>query len=98
MGRIVNKTCACGSIFQIDETRIRFGRGKFCSAKCQYKYAKSARGISLRCCVCSTEFKRSPSHIKSKFQFCSNECSYKGRSLGFVQRIVTKPYRSCGKA
>lgn len=35
---------------------------------------------------------RYKSHIKSKHQFCSSECSYKGRSLGFVERIIKTPY------
>lgn len=49
--------------------------------------------VHCRCPVCRKEFERSPSSIKSKYQFCSRGCAYKGRSLGYVQRIIRKPYR-----
>jgi len=78
--------------FLIEESRLKHGRGKHCSKECQYKAMKENSGIKLKCVVCGKEFKRSPSHIKSKYSFCSNECSYKGRSLGFVERNIIKPY------
>jgi len=48
--------------------------------------------VKLTCSVCGKGFERHKSHIKSHNYFCSNDCSYKGRSLGLVNRIVVKPY------
>jgi hypothetical protein len=34
----MKSTCACGSEFETTETRVKNGRGKFCSKQCKYKY------------------------------------------------------------
>lgn len=48
--------------------------------------------LELECAVCGIKFKRRKCNIKSKHVFCSPKCSYKGRSLGLVKRIVIKSY------
>lgn len=48
--------------------------------------------VNLMCSVCGKYFKRYKSHIKSNNVFCSVECSYKGRSLGLVHRVIKTPY------
>lgn len=55
--------------------------------------AMKPNSVLCVCAVCGKKFIRYKTHIKSKHQFCSSECSYKGRSLGYVKRMVSKPYK-----
>lgn len=68
-------TCSCGKIFNINETRLKHGRGKHCSRKCQYasnsrKFAKEK--VRIICQACQKEFFVIPSQGDTKF--CSREC------------------------
>lgn len=42
------RTCICGNKFETTDYRIKDGRGKFCSKKCQYSYATRPSGLSYK--------------------------------------------------
>ena len=42
---MVNSTCFCGRDFIIYESRIKTGRGKYCSKKCLYNYRIRPKGL-----------------------------------------------------
>ena len=81
----------CGKRFFISESRLKYGRGKYCSKKCKYESGNDGREEYV-CAYCGKKFKRYSAHIKSQYQFCSPECSYKARGIGLVKRIIIKPY------
>ena len=84
----VDRICpGCGARFSTSASRLKWGRGKYCSRKCQYANQVINHWVFTKCAVCGEEIKRSPSHIKSRNQFCSPECSYKGRAT----KLVTRP-------
>ena len=43
---IIQKKCICGKAFLTHDYRIKDGRGKFCSKKCQYKNATRPSGLN----------------------------------------------------
>lgn len=45
---MITKKCICGVNFQVSEVRLRYGRGKFCSKKCQYKNAHRPSGLKYK--------------------------------------------------
>jgi 5-methylcytosine-specific restriction endonuclease McrA len=95
MGELISRQCpVCGSSYSADLTRLSFGRQTTCSRRCSYSLRgnKLAKTRRFSCVVCMKDVLRSPAQVKSSFVFCSPKCHYKGRSLGYVQRIVTEPY------
>lgn len=91
----INKICKlCKKEFQIDEVRIRHGRGRFCSIECKKKFklkdSECKNKVLKTCPVCSKEFYSYKNRTRT---FCSNKCSYEARGIGLVKRIVTKPYK-----
>jgi 5-methylcytosine-specific restriction endonuclease McrA len=95
MGRKVERKCpVCGLRYSADEVRLKHGRETTCSRDCSYKLRATSRNKSktYNCAVCGKEVLRSPAQVKSRFVFCSRDCHYRGRSMGFVQRIVKQPY------
>lgn len=46
---------------------------------------------SYVCPVCKSEFRKEV-YKKSQAVYCSQECAYKGRGLGFTKRIIRRPY------
>ena len=42
---MVNVKCVCGKDFITTISRMKAGRGKFCSLECRYKYAKRRSGL-----------------------------------------------------
>lgn len=84
-------TCKyCNKNFKVSKSRIKWGRGIYCSRKCQYKGRKVKRD-KRKCPVCKKIFEIERS-IKKRF--CSPNCSYKARSLGLVKRTIVKPYKN----
>ncbi len=92
----ISRVCPiCGEVFQTTTNRLKHGRGKTCSKKCQYQLRRLKNDkIKFKCAVCGKKIWRSKSQVTSKYQFCSRDCSYKGRSLGYVERTITKPYNT----
>lgn len=41
----MTKTCVCGAKFNVPEWKLKAGRGKFCSKKCQYENATRPSGL-----------------------------------------------------
>jgi len=90
---LIERIClTCNISFQIENNRIKHGRGKFCSVECKNKGTPKRSTVKLECAVCKKIFERSKSQIRSKHHFCSRGCAYKGRSIGFVKRTITKQY------
>lgn len=82
----IERVCLyCGKSFNILESRLKFGKGKFCSTECQYKGQFQKHHVVVNCAVCGKEMERFPSHVKSEHQFCSARCHYDGRALGLVK-------------
>ena len=49
--------------------------------------------IKFQCPVCASEFSKRLCEVKNPHAvYCSQQCAYKGRTLGFTKRTVTKPY------
>ena len=89
----VKRVCPiCNTVFYVDESRLKHGRGKYCSPECQYQGRTPKEKIECTCPVCGKRFARYKSQIKSEYVFCSRACAYEGRSLGFVKRTIVKPY------
>src|SRR3990172_8410466 len=87
----------CGVNYAASLIRLRWGRQTTCSRKCSYILRGRAKQHELRRCICATcgaEFDRRASGVENKYGhvFCARRCHYRGRSLGLVQRVVTKPY------
>jgi len=86
----------CGIKYKADLVRLSHGRQVTCSRKCSYKFRGAAmdRSVLFSCANCGSQFKRSPSQIKSKHKavYCSKRCHYTGRTLGITPRIVDAPY------
>lgn len=53
---------------------------------------RRSKWVTTKCAVCGTPIEKPQSQIKSKYQFCSRDCAYKGRSIGIVKRTINKPY------
>lgn len=95
MGVKVERKCpVCGQTYSADKVRLRHGRQTTCSRNCSYRLRAGtlSKSRTYQCAVCRKEVLRSPAQVKSRFVFCSRACHYLGRSMGFVQRVVTQPY------
>ena len=88
----------CGEEFKTKPSRVRAGKGKFCSQKCYYEWQRGRpKGTRTRviknCETCGKEFETFPSNIKRGWgRFCSLEC----RTACETKR-VTKECEMCGK-
>lgn len=68
----------CGEMFRPLPSKLKEGKGKFCSQRCGWIFRR--RKITLNCKVCGKEFKRKPANVKcnrNKRYFCSRKCSDK---------------------
>lgn len=77
----VNRTCeGCGKPFEIDEDRLRHGRGKNCSRACQYQSIR--RRVTLTCATCGQEFELKQSDVAYRTRigeppkYCSRKCAH----------------------
>ena len=96
MGVKIERKCpVCGVTYFADQARLRHGRQTTCSRTCSYtlRAGELRKSRTYQCAVCGNAVLRSPAQVKSRFVFCSRECHYLGRSMGFVRRIVTQPYK-----
>lgn len=67
------KVCPiCGNEFSTTEERIKEGRGKYCSKKCQIKAI--TKKVYVSCSECGKTFAISPSHAKHKKYICKECC------------------------
>lgn len=74
------KVCPiCGKEFLTTEQRIKDGRGKYCSQKCQFESMK--KEVIITCSECGKKYKVRPSKAKFKKHYC-NECFLKKRKKG----------------
>lgn len=84
----VKRTCQyCGDPFWVFPSRIRDGRGKFCSKECSWQ----GGNVDRVCQICGDHFRVSPSRIKrDEGKYCSQECFGKGLSLVLKGRKHTE--------
>jgi hypothetical protein len=69
------KVCPiCGKQFETTEKRIKDGRGKYCSKKCQFESMK--KQIQVKCSICNKDFKITESKYKKNktSTFFCKEC------------------------
>jgi len=95
--KTVSRLCpVCKRNYEANPVRLSHGRQTTCGRACSYQLraASMSRPIPIVCSVCSKQFTRSPSTVKSKHQgvYCSRTCHYAGRGLGTTKRVVGKPY------
>jgi hypothetical protein len=99
-------TCRyCGKQFEIVPSRIKKGRGKFCSKKCRNDWDKSRR-IKRICKYCGKSFELTPHKIHNELgKYCSRACADKGKvKFGIVAgsnhpnwKRIKKTCEKCGK-
>lgn len=79
----LNCTCtACGKKFHVSPSRVKSGRGRYCSRRCKDKAQRGENAPNWRggpvkriCEVCSKEFYITRAKtMGGKGRFCSNEC------------------------
>jgi hypothetical protein len=76
---MIKKICKqCGNEFETIPSRIRNGRGKYCSRKCFHEFT---RNKEIRVCQkCGNEFEAHLSDIKrGRGKFCSRKCFHESR-------------------
>jgi hypothetical protein len=76
----VTVTCqTCGKAFDVQPSRLKWGRGKSCSPACQHAAVRSklSRKVTKTCMGCGIEYQRPPSHAdhgRGKGTYCSRVC------------------------
>ncbi len=77
----VTKPCpVCETVFTVDASRMKHGRGVHCSKKCQYianREKLSGEKVKFVCIGCGTDFERSPSQLVGRNgsgKFCTRKC------------------------
>lgn len=82
--KIVKNCLNCGKEFEIYESELKFGKGKFCSLKCYWEslkgriHKRNGKIITKNCLYCGKKFSRYifPSELKRrKGKCCSHLCS-----------------------
>ncbi|MFF3790840.1 endonuclease domain-containing protein [Streptomyces sp. NPDC001981] len=82
--RVTRCCLQCGADFEIKQSRIKNGRGSYCSKECQ----ALAEGCKRTCQGCGNEFRATRSVIEQGWgTFCSQACT---------ARRVTRDCRVCG--
>lgn len=67
------KCAQCGTVFTSVKSRVKDGRGKFCSKVCFRAF--NNKQILRHCECCGKEFKVSPTRIRGEnAKYCSSEC------------------------
>lgn len=87
----IRKCLTCGKEFYVKKSKIKEGRGKYCSRACKYKaHGEKFRGENhprwigedevIKCEQCGEEFKARPWLHK---RFCSKKCKYEYTKIIF---------------
>lgn len=85
INKILTKCYTCSFEFFIHPSRIKYGRGKYCSKACQtngIKNVKRSPWIDRECLYCHSVFSIRSSDISEKYKrgkFCSSKCKYANR-------------------
>jgi len=100
------KTCGKEFDFQPSPSRLKTGRGKYCSKNCHYKALKilikgqnnpQYKRVKKICPTCGKEFWRRPCEAKNQI-YCSHKCSIKtGREHPQYKERIEKTCPVCGK-
>lgn len=94
----------CSNEFEVVESEVKRGNGKFCSLNCSSKFSSRKRSPkpNVRCAFCGKMFYKSPSKQRSKsgLFFCCREHKDAAQKIGGCSEImpshygeVTKDYR-----
>ncbi len=91
----------CGRDFLVHPSRVKHGRGKSCSPKCQYAAIKARSGpnISLACIGCGVSFKRYNSQIIGRTgggKYCSRGCRDANRIREKHPQFIGRPVHHRG--
>jgi hypothetical protein len=82
----------CGKVFQVEPSRVKIGKGKYCSTECAHEALK--RRIKVRCLYCNKEFETVPSSIREgEGKFCSASC--RAKYVGQRRTISHSEIRQC---
>lgn len=79
---MIKKCKECGKNFRVFNSRIKMGRGKYCSKKCWKKH--KLKSVFFRNCLfCKKNFKTYDCRIKNnEGKFCSRKCADLGNRKG----------------
>jgi hypothetical protein len=78
-GNMNMQTCeGCGKSFHVKQSRVRGGRGKYCSRACQH----AGHSEYVACLICSKSFKEEKSVLAHGWgKYCSKRCQHIGKSI-----------------
>ena len=87
---IIQKKCVCGKTFKTHDYRIRDGRGKFCSKKCQYSNAYRPSGLDYVLKVVNpTWYKKGQPKTESWYRAMKNYIPYNKGTKGLMKANKT---------
>jgi hypothetical protein len=97
IAELIDRNCpACNKTYKVNPNRLKCGRQVTCSRECTTKVRRAkieATKEKADCPVCGESFiLKSLKGRSVQARYCSQLCAYKGRTLGFTRRVVTKPY------
>jgi len=86
------KKCVCGTVFFVSDSRLRDGRGKFCSKKCQYANATRPSGLTYNIVAENKGWFReghTPWHAGKRLK---DFAEYKDEDLSYRHKLIRKLY------
>ena len=72
----------CGKVFDVFQSRFKWGRGKYCSRDCMYEGRSKKTHEERQCPVCNKIFVTTK---KSTKRFCSPVCARRATTLGIIK-------------
>jgi len=94
---VIERECpVCLRTYGADLQRLKHGRQTTCSRACSYSLRgqNKVTSVTESCGVCGNPVTQPPSkrlRTKCSTPFCSRDCHYRARSMGLVDRVLTKP-------
>ncbi len=84
----------CKKDFTTTQERIKDGRGKYCSRKCQFR--SMFRRKVIACSICGKDINIKLSQLKHKRHYCSPKCLREGSSMFESKRVVDYVKKNSG--
>lgn len=85
--KTIEQVCEyCGNAFLVCQSRMKHGRGRHCSPKCQYaaRRGRPKRAVLLNCIGCGAKFSLPPSRLKLPSRGTGKYCSRQCRDLHWI--------------